>query len=188
MPARVEIRGTRDFRVVAGKLKAAGNGQLRRELGRNMREAARPMVTAMQQAVQATESAGVRGGGGQQRREFTLGRAKKTTELIRKRAAVGRGLRSTVARTLRIKMTTGARSARVEIRSDTKLMPAGQRKLPRHMNTGRWRHPVMGNRDVWVGQTVTPPGWFDRPAGRGGRRIQNAARDVVNDINRKIAA
>ena len=188
MPARVEIRGTKEFRAVAAKLKAAGNGELRRELARNMRAAAEPVVTAMRQAVMATDAAGVRGGGGQQRREFTVGRARRNTERVRRRAAAGRGLRATVGRTLKTKVGTGARSAKVEIRSQVKLMPPNQRKLPRHMNVGKWRHPVMGNRDVWVGQTVTPPGWFDRPAASGGRRIRASAVDVVNDINRKIAA
>lgn len=188
MPARVEIRGTREFRLVAARLRAAGNGELRRELGRNMRAAAEPVITAMRQAVMATDSAGVRGGGGQQRREFTVGRARKSTERIKRRAAAGRGLRATVGRTLRTKMSTGARSTRVEIRSQAKLMPPSQRRLPRHMNTGKWRHPVMGNREVWVGQTVSPPGWFDRPANRGGRKIRASAVDVVNNINRKIAA
>lgn len=188
MPARVEIRGTAEFRVVAAKLKAAGNGQLRRELARNMRTAAQPVMRAMQRAVMATEAAGVRGGGGQQRREFTVGRARRATERTKRRAAAGRGLRATVGRTLRTKVSTGARSARVEIRSDTKLMPQNQRKLPRHMNTGKWRHPVMGNREVWVAQTVTPPGWFDRPARRHGGEIRDSAVDVVNDINRRIAS
>lgn len=188
MPARVEIRGTAEFRRVAARLKAAGNGELRRELGKNMRAAAEPVVQAMRSAVMATSSAGVRGGGGQQRREFTVGRARSSSERIRRRAAAGRGLRASVGRTLKTRVSTGGRSAKVEIRSQMKLMPPNQRKLPRHMNTGKWRHPVMGNRDVWVSQTTAPPGWFDRPANKGGRKIRDTAVDVVNDINRKIAA
>lgn len=89
---------------------------------------------------------------------------------------------------MKTKVSTGGRSATVEIRSMVKLMPPNQRKLPRHMNIGKWRHPVMGNRAVWVGQTVMPPGWFDRPATRGGSKIRDSAVDVVNDITRKIAA
>lgn len=190
MPARVEIRGTAQFRAVAAKLKAAGNGALRRELAKDMRTAAEPVVTAMRQAVMATDAAGVRGGGGQQRRAFTEGRARKRTALIKKRAAAGRGLRATVGRTLKTKVSTGARSARVEIRSQAKLMPPGQRKLPDHMNTGKWRHPVFDptRKRPWVTQTVSPPGWFDRPAAKGGRKIRNAAVDAVNEINRKIAS
>lgn len=190
MPAGVEIRGTAELRVVAAKLKAAGNGQLRRELARDMRTAAAPMVAAMQRAVMATEAAGVRGGGGQARREFTVSRARKPSELVKKRAAAGRGLRATVGRTLKTKTRTGARSAGVEIRADTKLMPPSQRKLPFHMNTGKWRHPVFDptRKRPWVTQIVTPPGWFDRTAARGGGRIRDKAVDVVNDINRRIAS
>lgn len=188
MPARVEIRGTAQLRIVAAKLRAAGNGELRRELGRNMRAAAEPVVSAMRQAVMSTSSAGVRGGGGQQRREFGVGRAKRATERVKRRAAAGRGLRATVARTVKVKTETGGRSARVQIRSDTKLMPGSQRTLPRAMNRGKWRHPVMGNRDMWVGQVAVPPGWFDQPVRRYGGRIRDTAVDVVNDINRRIAA
>ncbi len=100
MPARVEIRGTAEFRAVAAKLKAAGNGELRRQLGRDMKAAAEPVVTAMRQAVLATEAAGVRGGGGQQRRAYTVSRARRASELVKRRAAAGRGLRATVGRTL----------------------------------------------------------------------------------------
>lgn len=186
---RVEIRGTAEFRATAAKLKAAGDGRLRREMARNMGKAASPVVTAMQNAVKATSSAGVRGGGGQQRREFTLSRSRSRREAVRRRAAAGRGLRSTVARTLKTKVSTGARTARVEIRSNVKLMPADQRKLPRHMNTGRWKHPVFSpDRERWTTQTVTPPGWFDRPARIHGRKVRDQAVDVVRDINRKIAS
>ncbi len=86
-------------------------------------------------------------------------------------------------------MKTGSRTAGVEIRSLVKQMPPGQRKLPEHMNTGSWRHPVFDRtrKKPWVTQTVTPPGWFDRPANKGGRKIRDSAVGVVNDINRKIA-
>lgn len=189
MPARVEIRGTADFRRVAAKLKAAGDGQLRREMAKSMRAAAEPMMTAMRQAVMATEAAGVRGGGGQARRAFTEGRSRNRSDRVKRRAFAGRGLRATVGRTLRTKIKTGARSAGVEIRSQVKLMPPSQRKLPEHMNTGRWRHPVFrGRSGPWVTQTVVPPGWFDRPANKGGQKIRNAAGDVVENINRKIAS
>jgi hypothetical protein len=35
-------------------------------------------------------------------------------------------------------------------------------RYARHLNLGRWRHPVFGD-PPWITQTVTP-GWFDKPA------------------------
>lgn len=190
MPVRVQVRGTAEFRAVAAKLKAAGDGVLRRELAKNMRAAAQPVVTAMQQAVMATDAVGVRGGGGQRRREYAMSRTRATSERVKKRVAAGRGLRATVGRSLKTKVSTGGRSARVEIRSHAKLMPPDQRTLPNHMNVGKWKHPTFGSWKATkaVTQTVTPPGWFDRPAKQGGGKVRESAVDVVNDINRKIAS
>ncbi len=204
MPLKVEIRGTAEFRATAAKLRAAGQGAVVREMAKKMRETAKPAVEAAQRSVTATEASGSRGGGGQARRAFTVeqaGRRRAVSEATKRRAFKQRGLRATVARTIKAKVKTGARSAVLQIRSDAKRMPHNQRSLPEHMNTGKWRHPVFnrklaggphgrghGRGKVWVTQTVTPPGWFDRPMSVHGRRVHKAAISVVDDINRKIAS
>ncbi|GAB3429824.1 hypothetical protein [Actinophytocola sediminis] len=188
MPARVEIRGTAEFRETAAKLKAAGDGRLRREMTRNMREAAQPVIGNMRRAVLGTSAAGTRGGGGQARREYLLSRARKRSELIQRRAYEGRGLRASAAATVKAKVATSATSASVRIKSQASLMPPDQRKLPRAMNKGKWRHPVFGSRNRWAGQTVTPVAWFDRPAAIGGPRVRDKAVKVVDEINRKIVS
>ena len=63
-----------------------------------------------------------------------------------------------------VRSTWAASGARVQLR----------RKRGRGLNEGRLRHPVYGNRDVWVQQPVNP-NWFDDPI-----------RDAAPDIRRKI--
>lgn len=186
MPARVEIKGTSEFRVVAARLKAAGDGKLTRQMGKRMKTAAQPAVRAAQQAVKGLAVKGVRGGGGQQRRTGALAKRQTITERAQRAAFRNRGLRSHVARATRMIMKTSGWSAGVTIRARRSLMPTDQRKLPHYLNKGRWRHPVFGRRGRWVGQTA-PPGWFDQPMREHGPRIRDKAVEVVSEINREIA-
>lgn len=186
MPARVEIRGTADFRRTAAKLKAAGNGQLTRRMAREMREAARPAVADAQRNVQSVRSGSTRGGGGQQRRAYALSRARKKTERAKRKAFEGRGLRASVARAVQTQVRSSGRSAAVRIRTNSRLLPEDQRKLPGYLNAGRWRHPVFGNRDAWVTQTATPDEWFDDAMRRHGRKVRTRAVGVVDQIKREI--
>ncbi|MFF5988137.1 hypothetical protein [Prauserella flavalba] len=188
MPARVEIRGTDEFRRTAAKLKAAGNGQLSKRMAKEMRAAAQPAVRDAQTAVKAIKSASTRGGGGQQRREYALSRKRKRTERAKKAAFEGRGLRSSVARAVGTQVRSGGRSASVRIRVNSRQLPPDQQQLPGYMNTGSWRHPVFGNRNTWVAQTARPKEWFDRPMRKHGVRIRRRAVQVVGDIKREITS
>lgn len=58
-------------------------------------------------------------------------------------------------------------------------------KSLRALNAGRLRHPVFGNRDVWVEQSVEP-GWFDKPVERDADNIRQGIDRVLADIARKI--
>jgi hypothetical protein len=183
MPARIEIRGTRDVTLAAKKLKAAGKGKLVPKMNRAMKLAAKPVQQEIQTEVKALDSR-ARGGGGQARRAYDVSRSRRTTERVRARAAARRGLRATVARATRIEASAGGRTARLRIRVNRNMLPPDQRKLPRHLNRGKWRHPVFGS-DRWVEQTVKP-GYFDRPTASGGPRIRTAAVGAVNDLLKEL--
>jgi len=189
VPGHPRITGTDEFHRTARKLKEAGNGKLTREMGRAMRAAAEPAQAAMKQEVQ-TLNVSRRGGASARgvRAAHALGKRKKITENARMKAFRNSGLRSTVARSVRTKVSTTARSSSVRIRAQQSLMPPSQRKLPRLMNKGNWRHPLFGQRGRWYEQTTPPPGWFDRPAEIHGPRIRERAVDVIDDINRKIVS
>lgn len=171
---RVEIRGTAEFRKLARKLKEAGEGKIARELGKAMRQSAGPLVNEAQRNVRGLEIKGE--GGGTSGGSITR-RGGSSARLARARVAMGRkknlkesrklaiylkarGLRDTVANAVSAKTTVSARSASLRVRAAQAKMPHDQRKLPRHLNKGEWKHPVFGNDDEWVRQTA-PPAWFD---------------------------
>lgn len=187
MPGTFEVKGTAQFRRTAARLKAAGAGKVRREMAKEMRSASKPAVEDAQANVLGIESRGVRGRGGQQRREYTVEKSKTKTERVKRKAAEGRGLRATVARTLRVQVRATAKNATVRIQVDKKQLPEDQRELPFYINKGKWRHPVFGNRHNWVAQSVSPTGWFDRAMLANRRNVRNQAVSVVDDINRRIA-
>lgn len=110
--------------------------------------------------------------------QFTGAKGKRKTAAIERRALTGKtkvdvggdkarvmaatSLRASIAKGVRIENRSSGKRAGVRVLSRTSALPADQKYLPRHMNRGKWRHPVFGNRDVWVEQTFTP-GWFNKP-------------------------
>ncbi len=73
---------------------------------------------------------------------------------------------------IRVQVRTGAQTAGVRI-------VVGRRKGgSRGANRGVIRHPVFGNREVWVNQPVDP-GWFDEA-------MQKAAPEVRPDLERAL--
>ena len=187
MPVGIRITGGEELHRVAARLKQVEGGkQVLRELTATMRRSAKPALQDAQRAVLGIQSAGIRGGGGQARRAFAESRARRLTAGVKQRAFAGRGLRMTTSRSLRTVVRTGARSASVRIEADPKRMPRNQRTLPGHMDTGKWRKPVFGNREVWRTQTVTPAGWFSDTVPRHGRRIQHESFETIDTINRRV--
>lgn len=94
------------------------------------------------------------------------------------------GLNETVARNLKVTTRTSLSGPTATVRI---VATEGPRKHITDLNRGRLRHPVFGNREVWVGQPVLP-GFFTRPclALRPGARRQIA--EATNEVLRKIAA
>lgn len=93
-------------------------------------------------------------------------RAPLTAVAARQRAAV-RALsagapsewKSHAAANVRVDMFVNTRSPGAGIR--LRRSSSGPSRRPGwNLNRGQWRHPVFGNRNVWVTQRVTP-GWFD---------------------------
>lgn len=53
------------------------------------------------------------------------------------------------------------------------------------LDRGRLRHPVFGNRRVWVNQTV-PAGWFTEPVEAGAPEVRVELLKALDDVKRKI--
>jgi hypothetical protein len=155
---RIEVKGTEEFRKLARDLRAAGDGRLTRRMSARMQRAAVPLLGSA--------------------RNNALGIAAE---------GPGTGLRASTAAATRIAVVTRPNAAGVTLRTVGSRMPPSQRNLPPGMNRGRVRHPVRGNRRVWVTQLFTPAGWFDRAAKADGPPVREAAGDALNEIIAEVA-
>ena len=126
------------------------------------------------------------GGGGGLRRDLLRGiKAAADPVLNDVRSAAGAelprtgGLAERVAGSkFSVQVRTGANTAGVRIRGQSGWNIAS-------MNRGVLRHPVFGNRDVWVTQSIRP-GWFDHPIEVKAEPIRLAVVAVVDDVARRL--
>jgi hypothetical protein len=177
---RIELRGTAEFGAVSRALKAAGNGAIAREMNRELKAGAGPLVEDAQRRVRGLNVRTSRGGASARaaRAKAALGKKKRPSDRLKDRAHKGAGLRDTVARATSAKTSVTSRSASLRVRAAQAKMPPDQRKLPRYLNDGRWRHPVFGNHTAWVTQTA-PPAWFDDAAESTGPKVRDNAIAIV---------
>lgn len=197
----VAIEGADQLRELAAKLKGA-DPKIRRELTTSLRKRVKPITAEIQQAVRTAPSHGSKGkgrnSGASRRTARALAQTKqisdyrareialktgRTTEQVKTehrakqaaKAEAGSGLRETIARATAGSVTTSDKTG-VGIRWKVAAakMPNKQRALPKGFNSPKgWRHPVYGNRNVWVAQHGTP--FFDTTI----KKHQNDLRDAV---------
>lgn len=152
MTSDFEITGTDDFLKLSKALKSAGRGDLRKELNRALRDAAKPMIP-------------------------------KARASARARLPTRGGLADRVARApQRVQVRTG-RDPGVRIVAGNKGSGA------RSAEQGTVKHPVFGNKNVWVVQQV-PAGWFSEPlleeAAAVRRELVTALEDLAQRIVREV--
>lgn len=178
----MEIRpvGVEEFQALGRRFKMLGQegGYLRKALTKRLRAEMDPTVREVQAAVLAVQSRGVRGNS-----------TRRRTEIYTQRRARGRatahGLRASIARGVRSRVSYTGRQIGAKIFIDSSALPYSQRKLPKYLDgQGRWRHPVWGNRDRWVGQTGQP--YFDTTIRRRIPQIRRAVVEAVNDTLKVI--
>lgn len=148
--------------AAARALRAEADGrELRRELTRQLRAAMNPIVADARAAARAIPSGGGHAG----------------TPL---RPAVARAVRPPVVR-------LSGKNPNVAIRVGMTPQVRGFRSAPRRLNKASWRHPVYGNRAVWVRQ-VGRPGWFDDTVRGRREEFRDQVLDVVKAMTDRIAA
>lgn len=149
-----EMRTGRNLQRIAAELRRMDNKQLKLEFSREIRAAARPMVPAVKSAIHQIPS---------------------------KRGYTSSGLRGRMVKAVKLEARTTGRDAGVRIRVDGRKMPSGDKNLQSYMEGVKkpWRHPVFGNRDVWVTQPPKP--YFFKTVDPMGQRT---ARDVNRAIDR----
>lgn len=81
------------------------------------------------------------------------------------RVRAGAGLRDTIARGMRVTYADRGREVKATVKTTSTQLPESQKRLPRLINYGRWRHPVFakgGDRKqwTWVDQYTDRRGWW----------------------------
>lgn len=180
------ITGADQLRAMHDALKAAPK-KLRKEVVKQLRTAVKPVTREVQDTVRSSESrvVSVETSGRARRAAHALNMTRGLSdETARKRAekngtsieiekaahrvkqaakaASGAGLRDTIARAVSASVSaSGPAGVNATWRTRADRMPNKQRKLPKNYNSKKgWRHPVFGNREVWVTQLGSPD-FFD---------------------------
>lgn len=143
-------------------LRAEEDGkQLRKELARNLREALKPGAAEAKSSVMSIASAGL---------------------------PTAPALRSSVAKKIRPEVKLGGRWSGARVKAFKTKNVRNFPNAPKRLNrAGGWRHPVYGNREIWVQQRGRV-GWFDRSfEGREGTYLA-AVNAAMEDMARRIAS
>lgn len=125
-------------------------------------------------------------GRGDLRKALNAGIRKAAKPLIAKSKAEAKtrlpqrgGLAAAIARTpQRVQVRTGKDPG-------VRIVVGGKGGAARGANAGTIRHPVFGNRDVWVSQKVRP-GWFEEPMEGGAPEVRRHIEDALNDVAERV--
>ncbi|MET9086167.1 hypothetical protein ABZX77_30550 [Streptomyces sp. NPDC004237] len=153
------VRDSGDMRRIARELRRMDDAELKKRFRRELRKAAAPLVPVVRASIRGIPS---------------------------KRAYSPGGLRGTLAKATRLEVKTTGREAGVAIRVDGRKMPAHMKSLPSMVEgKKRWRHPVFGNREVWVDQPKHP--YFYNVVRVAGPASRRAVNKVLDGISRDIS-
>ncbi|MET7479531.1 hypothetical protein ABZT17_34930 [Streptomyces sp. NPDC005648] len=155
MVASFQMRTGKDLKRISAELRSMGNKRLQREFSKELRSAAKPMVPAVRQAIRQIPS---------------------------QRGYTADGLRGRMSKAVKLEVRPTGKLAGVRIRVDGRKMPSHEKALQSYMEGLKkpWRHPVFGNREVWVKQDPSPYFYKTvRPLGLRTRSNVNKAMDRV---------
>lgn len=177
----IEVRVGPEWERTAKALRGADK-TIRKELNAAIRDATKPVVAGMKAEILAWDSTASGGGGSAQRAKVHVNRAKNRTGAAKTAARrLGKGgfaLRSVIAAAIQTKISYSGSRQGVRIRVDAARLGNQARNLPERIDAGKWRHPVYGNRNVWVTQTGKP-GWFTRTAERNAPAVRAKIQDAM---------
>ncbi|GAA1065200.1 hypothetical protein [Streptomyces asiaticus] len=155
----IELRRSDDLRRVARELRRMDNPEIKKRFRKELRAAARPLVPKVRESIRSIPSG---------------------------RGYSPDGLRGALSKAVRLEVKTTGRQAGVAIRVDGRKMPSHMKSLPSMVEgKKRWRHPVFGNRDVWVTQTKEP--YFYSALRVAGPASRRAVSRVLDGITRDIS-
>lgn len=149
-----------NLRRVSAALRAEEDGkELRKELTRSMREALKPGATEAKAGIMSMASAG---------------------------PGVSPALRSSIARKIRPEARISGKFPGAKVKAFKTPQLRGFANAAKRTNRASgWRHPVYGDREVWVQQRGKVK-WFDRAfegqEGRYRRAVQEPLAEMINRI------
>lgn len=151
-----------DVKNLLRVMRASGR-DLRRDMGKEIRRVAQPVIDDMRSEVSGMSLPVVSSG-----KEPYRG------------PTGGGGITGRIAAATKVSITTGG--VRIKVNNGSL---GNARKLPAYIDAGKtWRHPVMGNRKAWVSQTAASDGWFTKT---GIRHHPQIKREVVEILMRYAA-
>ncbi|CAG6392777.1 hypothetical protein NMG29_06660 [Streptomyces cocklensis] len=155
----MELKHGRDLTRISRELRKMDDRELLKRFRRELRAAAKPLVPAVRASIRQIPSS----------RPYTAA-----------------GLRGQMARATGLEVKTTGRQAAVIIRVDGRKMPVKAKALQAYMEgtKPKWRHPVFGNRNVYVQQQPHP--YFFTVMRTGGTRARLAVNRVIDQVSKDI--
>lgn len=188
------IEGVDEFRRAAEAL-AGAERVVMSEVGKNMRAIAKPVVSDIRAEVRSSKGESQRGvhASEVERQLHVLGRSGKRgvrlterqVKSVQKRLAKMASLREGIASASGASVSAGARKVELAFKVRASQLPPSQRKLPRRWDQENgWRHPVFGNRNVWVTQRGHP--YFRKTIFRSSDAIRASVVDAMSVAAERI--
>jgi hypothetical protein len=165
------ITGAADLRRLADQLRAEGRRDLRDQLGQRLRGSARPLRDDLRSAIVAVPIRGSRARG-----SSGPVRARPSRSPVPVRATIAAAITATAI------LHGNTAGARVFI--DYSKIPPKLRPLPKHINSGRWRHPTFGH-SPWTTQ-YGREWWWPTIRPHMGRINADTAR-ILSEIETRLA-
>jgi len=167
----IEVTGGDLFHAIAQRLRYAEREDIKRQLGKAFRAAGKDLLDDEKRTVSSLPVHG----------EPFPGRKRRYSG-----PSVPKALRAHVAAATDMQVRFAGDDPAVRVRVAASKMPTSQRRLPRLLNKpGGWKHPVLGNRHVWVRQVGQ--NWFEPTARRHFPDFIAKSTAALNDVVDKIA-
>ncbi len=182
----VRASGGEDFKRLGAKFRAAGKdgAEIRKALTKTVQGHLNTIISEQKAAAVGMKVKGVKGRGTLRRSAFHQSASLRGRKARARKG--GYGLRAAVAQGIKGKVSYTGKKLGARITVETSHLPPSQRTLPRHLDNPRgWRHPVWGNREVWVKQVGEP--YFSGPIERHLPEVRRDIRAAVDDVMRRLA-
>jgi hypothetical protein len=152
-------RTGKDLAQISRELRKMDDKELLKRFRKELRVAAAPLVPAVRASIRAIPS---------------------------KQRYKADGLRGQMSRATTLQVKTVGKQASVVIRVDGRKMPNRSKAVQSYMEgiKSPWRHPVYGNREIWVKQEPNP--YFYKVMAGAGPRARLAVNRVLSQVSKDI--